>query len=107
MRAPCPLPELESIEFVRVEDERYFPVEFSAGKRSWNALKHLLESGGVLPLRRRAGYLSYREDPTVCGGGLERGLHRVLRDIRAPRSRSGSDRAPSGKWSCSSMDGAG
>ncbi|XP_059480357.1 anaphase-promoting complex subunit 1 isoform X2 [Neocloeon triangulifer] len=62
LKAPCLLPELHLIKEIRVEDERYWPITFEKG-RNWNQLIQLLKLKHTLPVKKKAGCLSYNEDP--------------------------------------------
>ncbi|KAK7104440.1 anaphase-promoting complex subunit 1-like [Littorina saxatilis] len=60
--APCLLPELHTLEEVKVLGPRYWPIVFHREK-NWEKIQTILQSGGVLAVKQRAGHLSYCEDP--------------------------------------------
>ncbi|PVD25604.1 hypothetical protein C0Q70_13262 [Pomacea canaliculata] len=60
--APFLLPELEKIEEIKVLGPRYWPVVFHRDK-NWDKIKMILQRGGGLCVKQRAGHLSYTEDP--------------------------------------------
>ncbi|KAK7469621.1 hypothetical protein BaRGS_00036350 [Batillaria attramentaria] len=60
--APCLLPELHTIQEIKVLGPRYWPIVFHQDK-NWDKIKTILEFGGVLSVKQRAGHLSYMKDP--------------------------------------------
>ncbi|KAL8567684.1 hypothetical protein ACOMHN_008992 [Nucella lapillus] len=60
--APYLLPELHTLQEVRVLGPRYWPIIFRSDK-NWDTLQSILDGGGVLCVKQRAGHLSYLEDP--------------------------------------------
>ncbi|XP_076442081.1 anaphase-promoting complex subunit 1-like [Babylonia areolata] len=60
--APCLLPELHTLDEVKVLGPRYWPIVFRSDK-NWDTLQSILDGGGVLCVKQRAGHLSYLEDP--------------------------------------------
>ncbi|CAB3377512.1 Hypothetical predicted protein [Cloeon dipterum] len=63
LKAPCLLPELHLIKEINVTDERYWPITFEKG-RNWNQLINLLKMNHSLPIKKKAGCLSYKDDPS-------------------------------------------
>ena len=63
LKAPLMLPELRFLSSVEIRDDRYHPVRFQADV-NWNNLEKLLKyDQGHLVVKRRAGCVSYTEDP--------------------------------------------
>ncbi|XP_049874978.1 anaphase-promoting complex subunit 1 [Pectinophora gossypiella] len=62
MKAPCIIPELDSLREVKINDPRYWPITFQRD-RNWDQLKTFLEYTWCVDIKQRAGCLSYREDP--------------------------------------------
>lgn len=61
-KAPCMLPELDSIEAVYVEDSSYWFVYFDR-HNNWDQLKKILQSNGCIDIKQKAGCFSHLEDP--------------------------------------------
>jgi len=63
MKAPCFLPELNLLESVIIDDERYWRISFEKEK-NWETLKQILDvDEGGLYVKQKIGCLSYIEDP--------------------------------------------
>ncbi|XP_046750016.1 anaphase-promoting complex subunit 1 [Diprion similis] len=62
LRAPCLLPELNSLRRVELRDDRYWNVVFEKGQ-NWERLMNMLERCDFVDVKQRAGCLSYQEDP--------------------------------------------
>ncbi|KAF7995485.1 hypothetical protein HCN44_006592 [Aphidius gifuensis] len=62
LRAPCLLPEIDSLEKVELIDDRYWNIIFQRG-HNWNLLKDMLNNCHSLYVKQKAGCLSYIEDP--------------------------------------------
>ncbi|XP_061717841.1 anaphase-promoting complex subunit 1 [Cydia pomonella] len=62
MKAPCIIPELDTLREVRVSDPRYWPITFQRD-RNWDQLKTFLEYTWCIDIKQRAGCLSYLDDP--------------------------------------------
>ena len=62
LKAPCLLPQLDSLEKVELNDDRYWAIVFERGY-NWQQLEGMLEKCGSLCMKQRAGCLSYLEDP--------------------------------------------
>ncbi|XP_034943915.1 anaphase-promoting complex subunit 1 [Chelonus insularis] len=62
LKAPCLLPQLESLEKVELKDERYWEIVFERG-HNWKLLEGMLSKCDSLDVKQRAGCLSYMEDP--------------------------------------------
>ncbi|XP_013191577.1 anaphase-promoting complex subunit 1 [Amyelois transitella] len=62
MKAPCIIPELETLKEVKINDPRYWPITFQRG-RNWDLLKVFLEYTWCIDIKQRAGCLSYLDDP--------------------------------------------
>lgn len=59
-KAPCMLPELHLLKRVSLDDERYHKITFD----DLEALRRMLGEGhGLLKVKKKAGCLSYEEDP--------------------------------------------
>ncbi|KAK0047655.1 anaphase-promoting complex subunit 1 [Biomphalaria pfeifferi] len=71
--APYIVPELNKLEEVQVYGARYWPITFRVDK-NWDSLVLLLQKGGVLPVKKRAGHLSYMEDPKGYRSALAKSL---------------------------------
>lgn len=63
LRAPCLLPELRFLQRVQMFDPRYRSIAFDR-QHNWNKLKRILRGQDRLIVQRKAGCLSYTEDPT-------------------------------------------
>lgn len=61
-RAPCMLPELDTLKMVVVNDPNYWPVTFERG-RNWDQLTNLLNANGCFDIKQRAGCLSQVDGP--------------------------------------------
>lgn len=62
IKAPCLLPELDTIVSVCVDDDRYWRVEFDRNK-NWSTLeKCLWDDDGCLRVKQKVGCLPYNED---------------------------------------------
>lgn len=64
LKAPCLLPQLDSLDKVELKDDRYWEIVFERG-HNWQQLEGMLEKCGSLSVKQRAGCLSYLEDPHV------------------------------------------
>ncbi|CAH0400129.1 unnamed protein product [Chilo suppressalis] len=62
MKAPCIIPELDTLKEVKINDDRYWPITFQRD-RNWDQLKILLEYTWCIDIKQRAGCLSYLDDP--------------------------------------------
>ncbi|KAG6462476.1 hypothetical protein O3G_MSEX013285 [Manduca sexta] len=62
MKAPCIIPELDSLREVKINDPRYWPITFQRD-RNWDQLKVFLEYTWCIDVKQRAGCLSYLDDP--------------------------------------------
>ncbi|KAJ0176308.1 hypothetical protein K1T71_008482, partial [Dendrolimus kikuchii] len=62
MKAPCILPELNTLREVKINDPRYWAITFQRD-RNWDQLKTLLEYTWCIDIKQRAGCLSYLDDP--------------------------------------------
>ncbi|CAL1529435.1 unnamed protein product [Lymnaea stagnalis] len=71
--APYIVPELNKLEEIQVLGARYWPITFREDK-NWDTLKLLLQKGGVLGVKQRAGHLSYMEDPKGYRSALAKSL---------------------------------
>ena len=63
MRAPCLLPELKFLKRIKVMDPRYRSIVFDR-HHNWQKLVNILLGKDSLIVQRKAGCLSYTEDPT-------------------------------------------
>ena len=63
LRAPCLLPELRFLQRVQLLDPRYRSIVFDR-EHNWHKLERILAGGDHLIVQRKAGCLSYAEDPT-------------------------------------------
>lgn len=63
LRAPCLMPELRFLQRVQLFDPRYRSIVFDRG-HNWNKLERILQGQDHLIVQRKAGCLSYTEDPT-------------------------------------------
>lgn len=64
LKAPCLLPQLDSLKKVVLKDDRYWQIVFEKG-HNWHLLESMLKKCGTLDVKQRAGCLSYIEDPNV------------------------------------------
>nr|XP_049700108.1 anaphase-promoting complex subunit 1 [Helicoverpa armigera] len=62
MKAPCIIPELDTLKEVKINDPRYWPITFQRD-RNWDQLKLFLEYSWCIDIKQRAGCLSYLADP--------------------------------------------
>ncbi|XP_057330298.1 anaphase-promoting complex subunit 1 [Microplitis mediator] len=62
LKAPCLLPQLESLQKVELKDERYWEIIFERG-HNWRLLEGMLNKCDSLDVKQKAGCLSYIEDP--------------------------------------------
>ncbi|CAB3228222.1 unnamed protein product [Arctia plantaginis] len=62
MKAPCIIPELNTLKEVKINDPRYWPITFQKD-RNWDQLKLFLEYSWCIDIKQRAGCLSYLDDP--------------------------------------------
>ncbi len=67
--APVILPELTSLQEIRVKGPRYWSVCFQKDT-GWEALQNVLSGSGCLYVKQQAGHLSYAADP--------QGYHSIL-----------------------------
>lgn len=63
LRAPCLLPELRFLQRVQLFDPRYRSIVFDR-QHNWHKLERILQGRDHLIVQRKAGCLSYTEDPT-------------------------------------------
>lgn len=56
-KAPCMLPDLESLESIYIKDSYFWNVSFEKG-RNWDQLKKLLSDSSCIDIKQRAGCLS-------------------------------------------------
>lgn len=63
LRAPCLLPELRFLKRVELNDTRYRSIVFDCD-HNWEKMINILQGRDVLMVQRKAGCLSYMEDPT-------------------------------------------
>lgn len=63
-KAPCLLPQLESLQKVELMDSRYWEIVFERG-HNWHLLEGMLGRCDALDVKQRVGCLSYIEDPHV------------------------------------------
>ena len=64
IKAPCLLPQLDSLKKVVLKDDRYWQIVFEKG-HNWHLLEGMLTKCATLDVKQRAGCLSYIEDPNV------------------------------------------
>uniref|UniRef100_A0A0C9RW07 ANAPC1 protein n=1 Tax=Fopius arisanus TaxID=64838 RepID=A0A0C9RW07_9HYME len=62
MKAPCLLPQLESLQRVELKDDRYWEIVFERG-HNWQLLEGMLDKCDTLDVKQKAGCLPYVEDP--------------------------------------------
>ncbi|XP_058810342.1 anaphase-promoting complex subunit 1 isoform X2 [Phymastichus coffea] len=62
LKAPCLLPQLDRLNKIEVDDDRYWRIIFEKG-RNFDQLTKILEDNCVLDVKQRAGCLSRVEDP--------------------------------------------
>lgn len=62
MKAPCIIPELNTLKEVKINDPRYWPITFQRD-RNWDQLQLFLEYSWCIDIKQRAGCLSYLDDP--------------------------------------------
>ncbi|XP_050344648.1 anaphase-promoting complex subunit 1 [Nymphalis io] len=62
MKAPCIIPELNTLREVKINDPRYWPITFHRDQ-NWDQLKTFLEYTWCVDIKQRAGCLSYLDDP--------------------------------------------
>ncbi|KAH0560894.1 anaphase-promoting complex subunit 1 [Cotesia glomerata] len=62
LKAPCLLPQLESLQKVELKDERYWEIIFERG-HNWKLLEGMLNKCDSLDVKQKTGCLSYIEDP--------------------------------------------
>ena len=63
MRAPCLLPELRFLNRIQLNDDRYRSIVFDR-HHNWDKIVNILQGKDTLIVQRKAGCLSYVEDPT-------------------------------------------
>lgn len=63
LRAPCLVPELKFLTRIKVQDPRYRSIVFDR-QHNWQKLLNILQGKDSLIVQRKAGCLSYMEDPT-------------------------------------------
>jgi anaphase-promoting complex subunit 1 len=61
VKGPGIIPDLNTLQKVAVDDERYWPVVFKRGQ-NWDALVTILSTNGFIEVKQRAGCLSYVVD---------------------------------------------
>ncbi|XP_035824384.1 anaphase-promoting complex subunit 1 [Aplysia californica] len=71
--SPYVIPELSKLEEVQVLGNRYWPITFREDK-NWETLRLVLQKGGVLDVKQRAGHLPYMQDPKGYRGLLAKSL---------------------------------
>ena len=64
LKAPCLLPQIDSLKKVQLNDDRYWKITFERGQ-NWKQLEDMLSRCEPLDVKQRAGCLSYLEDPHV------------------------------------------
>ncbi|KAJ8046075.1 Anaphase-promoting complex subunit 1 [Holothuria leucospilota] len=69
MLAPCIIPELNLIKQLCIVGSRYMPITLKP-ETDLQLLKKILQLGGLLFVKQRAGHLSYAEDPKGYKGLL-------------------------------------
>ncbi|XP_052742011.1 anaphase-promoting complex subunit 1-like [Bicyclus anynana] len=62
MKAPCIIPELDTLRQVKICDPRYWPITFHRD-HNWDQLKTFLDYTWCVDIKQRAGCLSYLDDP--------------------------------------------
>ncbi|CAH2241616.1 jg3948 [Pararge aegeria aegeria] len=62
MKAPCIIPELNTLKQVKINDPRYWPITFHRDQ-NWDQLKTFLDYTWCVDIKQRAGCLSYSDDP--------------------------------------------
>ncbi|CAH2041751.1 unnamed protein product, partial [Iphiclides podalirius] len=62
MKAPCIIPELNTLKEVRINDPRYWPIVFQRDQ-NWDLLETVLKYTWCVDIKQRAGCLSYVSDP--------------------------------------------
>ncbi|XP_043478595.1 anaphase-promoting complex subunit 1 [Leptopilina heterotoma] len=62
MKAPCLLPQMNSLKKVQLNDDRYWKISFERCQ-NWTQLEDMLSRCEPLDVKQRAGCLSYLEDP--------------------------------------------
>ncbi|CAG4961366.1 unnamed protein product [Colias eurytheme] len=62
MKAPCIIPELNTLKEVKINDKRYWPITFQRDQ-NWDQLKTFLKYTWCVDIKQRAGCLSYLDDP--------------------------------------------
>uniref|UniRef100_W4VRH0 Putative anaphase-promoting complex apc subunit 1 meiotic check point regulator/tsg24 n=1 Tax=Corethrella appendiculata TaxID=1370023 RepID=W4VRH0_9DIPT len=59
--APCMLPELDTLKFIKMIDDSFWPMYYD--KNNWNSLSNILKLCECVNMKKSAGCLSYMEDP--------------------------------------------
>ncbi|XP_015792112.1 anaphase-promoting complex subunit 1 [Tetranychus urticae] len=62
LKAPCFLPQMDLLEEVTLEDERYWKISFDR-HLNWSNLITMLKRNGILFIKQKVGCLPYKEDP--------------------------------------------
>ena len=65
LRSPCLLPEISSIEAIRINSERYWPLNLlrSTNVGTTTTTGENRSKGWTLELKRRVAHLSHEQDP--------------------------------------------
>jgi len=78
LRSPCLLPEMSNIKAIRIDSERYWPLNLTRSSDMFEKKKEMMKKnrskGWTLELKRRVAHLSYEQDPL----GLRSLLSRLL-----------------------------
>ncbi|XXQ32085.1 Anaphase-promoting complex subfamily unit 1 C-terminal domain containing protein [Plasmodiophora brassicae] len=73
--APCLLPSPDTVESIRVESPRFWPLVLDL--KGSDAHKSLVVQNGVMFVKRKTGHLPYRQDPLGRRGILSRSFPRL------------------------------
>ncbi|SPQ95207.1 unnamed protein product (mitochondrion) [Plasmodiophora brassicae] len=73
--APCLLPSPDTVESIRVESPRFWPLVLDL--KGSDAHKSLIVQNGVMFVKRKTGHLPYRQDPLGRRGILSRSFPRL------------------------------
>jgi hypothetical protein len=85
MMTPCLLPPLEWIVQIEVSPERYWPVSLQPNRLPAHLTLLQKPGGANVLVKRKAGYLTYAQDPHSDRSLLTRGIPKHI-DIAAPFS---------------------
>ncbi|XP_035908102.1 anaphase-promoting complex subunit 1 [Anopheles stephensi] len=61
--APCLLPELDTLAWIEVCDENFWPFRFDR-RHNWQILESIFKTNERVDVKQRTGCLTYQEDPT-------------------------------------------